>query len=413
MKRGPGTRRFARWGADRPADPVAVEIYRVHPLLDPLLPSHHPSEARRWLAAYRAIVCDPGEGPRLMHAFVSPVVGDGKARGESVESYFQDADQYLDDLLCLASAADRERLRPLPETRRLVDFSPLLRTMFDAPQPRTRYEAQRKFYLVKLLFDIDHCRSVRDGPRHRAMLEALLQRTLWSLETHTHEVLCPPDDREGASPGAAGGWRFEVRRLKLPDGGPDIDVYRHDLRFKREPAPARETLGDGTAGESGTSSCWPASRRRSGSILSKMIRKGIGDPHLISDILGATFVVGDRRQAYELERRLVLALGGPFRWRDRVDTLSGERDRSRLDRSSATGFRVIKQVVDVLVEDRTAGAPYLFPVEIQIFRFEDYLLTLGGADRAGHDAYKRRQFATRLLPVLFPSSIFGADNESA
>ena len=143
-----------------------------------------------------------------------------------------------------------------------------------------------------------------------------------------------------------------------------------------------------------------------------MIRKGIGDPHLISDILGATFVVGDRRQAYALERTLVQALGGPFRWRDRVDTLSSERDRSRLDQSSAVGFRVIKQIVDVLVEDRLAASPYLFPVEVQIFPFEDYLLTRSGPDFASHAAYKRRQFASSLFPILFPAEVFRPSAET-
>lgn len=57
-----------------------------------------------------------------------------------------------------------------------------------------------------------------------------------------------------------------------------------------------------------------------------MIRSGIGDAHAVPDILGARFVVGNRWQAYAPERRLVQALGGPFRWRDRVDTLGGDED---------------------------------------------------------------------------------------
>jgi hypothetical protein len=405
-------------GTDRSENPAAVNVYRVHPLLDPLLPSHHLSEARRWFAAYRAIAGDPGECPRLMRAFISPVVGDAQAPHQSIESYFQDADQYLDDLLCFASPADRQRLRPLPETRDLLDFGMLLRTTFEAPEPRARYEAQRKLYLTKLLFDIDHCRSVRDGTRHRAMFEGLLHRSLWALERRTREVTCRVDaggacvvraDPVGAGD-AAGFWRFDVRDLALPNGEGAIDVYHHHVRFKREPAPPGESL-EGAA-DGAASPCWPASRRRSGSILSKMIRKGIGDPHLITDILGAVFVVGDRRQAYALERTLVQALGGPFRWRDRVDTLSGERDRARLDDSSAIGFRVLKQIVDVLVEDRSAVSPYLFPVEVQIFRFDDYLLTRSGADFAGHVAYKRRQFASGLFPILFPAEVYRPVDEA-
>lgn len=210
-----------------------------------------------------------------------------------------------------------------------------------------------------------------------------------------------------------GSRRFHVQRLAFSDGDgkAEVEVFHHRIRFKREPATANEERAGAFLGERGASPCWPASRRRSGSILSKMIRKGIGDPHLIPDILGATFVVGDRGQAYALERMLVQSLGGPFRWRDRVDTLSGERDRSRLDGSSAPSFRVLKQIADVLVEDQVAGAPYLFPVEVQILPLEAYLLTLNDNELASHAAYKRRQFASSLFPILFPREVFGAGIE--
>jgi hypothetical protein len=167
-----------------------------------------------------------------MRAFISPVVGDAQAPHQSIESYFQDADQYLDDLLCFASVADRQRLRPLPETRDLLDFGMLLRTTFEAPNSRVRYEAQRKLYLTKLLFDVDHCRSVRDGPRHSAMVESLLQRSLWSLERGTREISCRVDDggacvvrTDPVTTGkAAGCWRFNVRQLALPNGEAEIDA---------------------------------------------------------------------------------------------------------------------------------------------------------------------------------------------
>jgi hypothetical protein len=55
----------------------------------------------------------------------------------------------------------------------------LLRQTVEAVMPRQRYEARRKLYLAKLLFDIDHSRSVRDGPRHAALLADLFDRELW------------------------------------------------------------------------------------------------------------------------------------------------------------------------------------------------------------------------------------------
>jgi len=277
-----------------------------------------------------------------------------------------------------------------------------------------RYAAQRKLCLTKLLFDVDHYRSVRDGSRHRESFERLLRRSLWALQHGTYEVRCRNDGQACASgtdtantQGAGGYLRFEIRHLALPGDEPDVDIYHERVRFKRDPIEGGELLGDASVDEGDASPCWSPSRRRSGSILSKMIRKGIGDPHLSSDILGAIFVVGDRRQVYALERTLVAALGGPLRWRERVDALSGERDRPRLDQSSAVTFRVFKQIVDVLVEDPSAGSPYLFPVEIQILPFGTYLRTRSGADFASHTAYKQRQFASTLLPTLFPPEIFG------
>ena len=392
--------------------------YEVHPLLDPLLPSRHPSVARRWLAAYHSIASDRGAARDLERSFVSPVVGGEQAPHQSIEAYFQDADEYVDDLLCHTSPAERQRLRPLPETRCLNGFSTLLATVFEAANPRVRYEAQRKLCLIKLLFDVDHCRSVRDGARHGGMLEELLRRSLWSFERDMYDLDCRIDGggcvarSDSASvESEVGSRRFHVRRLAFLDG--DVEVFHQRIRLKREPLAVSEEHNGEPPGERGSGSCWPVSRGRSGSILSKMIRKAIGDPRLIPDILGATFVVGDRRQAYVLERKLVQALGGPFRWRNRVDTLSGERERSQLDRSSAPGFRVLKQIADILVEDPGAGVSYFFPVEVQILPLEAYLLTLNDEDVASHAAYKRRQFAGGLFPILFPPEVFGAGIEPA
>ena len=92
---------------------------------------------------------------------------------------------------------------------------------------------------------------VDDDPAVGTVLEALLQRSLWAFQRDTRAVV-------------AADTRFDVRQVVLP-GGETIEVFHHHLRSKREPGP-----------DGGTSVCRPSSKRRSGSILSKMIRKGIG-----------------------------------------------------------------------------------------------------------------------------------------
>jgi hypothetical protein len=249
-------------------------------------------------------------------------------------------------------------------------------------------------------------------------LETLLQKSLWSemegggeveiccrLVSHGAgrerlEVGVPPRDDARC-------WRFQLRRLPSRDGEPGIEVFHHRTRFKRDASDlVEERTADGALSLT-EATRWPGLGKGSGSILSKMIRRGIGDPNMVQDLLGAMFIVRDRRQVYALERRLVRALGGPFRSRDRVDTISRAKDRERLSAHSSASFQVLKQIVDVLVDDPARSSPYLFPVEIQIYPLEAYLSTLHDAHFASHAAYKRRQFLKDLLPVLFPAEVYG------
>lgn len=340
-------------------DDVSARIYAAHPLLDPQMLTRQRTAVRFWLPTYRQLVADASGRARLLRSLTTPVTHTGHRALAPVEAYLEDTERYLDGLLRFAPTALADRLRVLPEIRHLMELDTLLRLTFDAEAPRLRYEARRKLYLTKLLFDIDHTRGVRDGRRHQAIFEQVLQERLWN---------------------------------DLDSGG--IAVFDYRSRFKRELGPAnakRPTLGP-----------------RSGSILSKMIRGGIGDAHAVPDLLGAKFVVGDRRQAYALERRLVDALGGPFRWRDRVDILGGDEDRSRLTAASSPRFRVLKQIVDLLVGDQPDAPPYHFPVEIQIYTLESHRATLAEGHDAAHQQYKQRQILSELLPALFPEEIFGS-----
>ena len=72
---------------------------------------------------------------------------------------------------------------------------------------------------------------------------------------------------------------------------------------------------------------------------------------------------------------------------------------------------MIKQIVEILTGDPSAASPYLFPVEVQIFTFEDYLATLSGAE-ASHGAYKSRQFVNGLFPILFPAEVYSRPADS-
>ena len=367
--------------------------YLAHPFLDPALPRRQPALARRWVATWRDLRHNPQAYQRMVEFYTRPA-GPAFTERRSLARYFQDADVYLDDLLRLAPEETARLLRVSEAVRTLDAILPLVETTFESASPRLRYEAQRKLYLAKLLFDIDHCRSVRDGLRHKEQWESLLGEIFWPGAQATGEI--------GVDAG------FTVLRLVREDGDTAIDVHLYRSRFKKETAPARDVPTPGGLHRVEEPPLWPGLGRRSGSILSKMIRRGIGDPRLVHDLLGAMFIVGNRQQAYALERRLVRLLGGPLRFRDRVDTLQGERDRGRLDPRSGSGFQVLKQIVDVLMPDPAGDSAYLFPVEVQIYPREAYLRTLHDAHYLSHTAYKRRQFLHDLLPVLFPASVFGA-----
>jgi len=394
------------------------ERYAVHPYLDPRLPSRHPSLARLWLSAYHRALKDPDAYSRMLRSYSTPLHKEGDP-AKILDRYFHDADIYLDDLLRLVPQNMAEQMRPTGDIRKANDILRLLRLTFDGPDERSRYEAQRKLYLTKLLFDVDHCRNVRDGLRHKKRFETFLDEQLWANVAPGREVeVCCRFEKElqqgrliigvPPEPGTVC-WRFHLRHLPRTDGDPEVDIYHYRSRFKREaiPLPGQRTEnGFMTIGERPR---WPGLGRRSGSIVSKMLRRGIADPSMVEDLLGAMFIVGNRRQAYALERRLIHAFGGPLRWRDRVDTLSGERDRSKLNPSSSSGFLVLKGIVDILTEDPTSSIPYNFSVEIQVYPLEAYLRTLHAADFASHYAYKRRQFLHDLLPMLFPVEIYGKE----
>ena len=406
----------------RPAPTLEEHLaaaYDAHPLLDPRLPSRHPTLARLWLGAYQRLMRDPAVFDRVVRGYVMPA-GSRSSRAVDLAPYFHDADAYLNDLLRLVPDSLARHLAPLPETRGTSTIRDLLKATFEGRDTRARYEAQRKLYLAKLLFDIDHSRSVRDGPKHRARFEQIVKESLLSEAVGKDEVEVFGILDRGADgsfrlhmdrqlrPGSRS-FRFRPERLPAEGRDPVIEVFHYRTRFKREADPETDRRADDGWIRIAESPRWPRLGRYSGSILSKMIRRAIPDQRMVQDLLGAMFIVGDRAQAYALERKLITAFGGPLRCRDRVDTLAGGRDRARLDAQSSSGFLVLKEILDILMDDPSSDVPYLFSVEIQIFPLEAYLSTLYDTHFASHSAYKRRQFLHELLPILFPSAIYGGD----
>lgn len=383
-----------------PEDAHLAAAYDAHPLLDPKLPSRHPALARVWIDNYRRMMRDSAVFDRVVRGYVVPA-GSRSSAAVDLAPYFHDADAYLNDLLRLVPNSLARHLAPLPETRGASTIRDLLKATFEGPHRRSRYEAQRKLYLAKLLFDIDHSRAVRDGPKHRARFESIVKDALL-LEVKS------ANDVEVVGPGGRA-FRFRPRRLPAEGRDPAIEIFHYRTRFKREADPQTDNRADEGWIRIAESPRWPGLGRYSGSILSKMIRRAIPDPRMVQDLLGAMFIVGDRSQTYALERKLVSAFGGPLRCRDRVDTLAGSRDRARLDPQSSSGFLVLKEIVDILMDDPSSDVPYLFSVEIQIYPLEAYLSTLYDTHFASHAAYKRRQFLHELLPILFPAGLYGGE----
>jgi len=370
-------------------------------MLDPGLRRRQRSVLRFWLPVYRALKASARDNGMSLASFATTPTDQGDLAPQPVATYFDDADRYLDEIVAHAQGDAATRLRPGPATRRLRDPATALIQVFEGTTARTRYEAQRKLYLAKLMFDIDHTRAVRDAGRHRAVLEDLIGRHVWvNLESDEERDLC------FVRASVTQRWCFRVRRIKGSDCEPPIDVYEYHTRLKRESTVSTWTSESGPL-RVAEQPHWPTMGRRTGSILSKMIRRGIGDAHKIPDLLGALFIVGGRKQAYALERLLVAALGGPFRWRDRTDTMTFSEDHARLTSASSSSFRALKAIVDIPIHDPEGGMMYQCPVEIQILPLPSYLETLSDGHQANHARYKQRQVTQELLPILFPEEIFG------
>lgn len=363
------------------ADP---DVLVTHPLLDPLLPSRDRSFARFWITTVRRLLRSKSTGTWLH------------------EQYLAEADGYVAHLLAHFPSGNVRTLRLLRSTVGTRTARELLKLVVDSPDSRARYEAQRKICLAKLLFDVDHSRSVRDADRHRVLLEHTLKREVWSTGGRYHHDGDGDDGPFSPVPNLPTYAEEQQLRpmtcLAARDGLPAVEVLHFATRSKGRPRSS-----DGACGACQLPGDLPCPGCRRSSIVSKLLRRGLYRPDQLDDMVGALLVVRDRTQAYSLEQRLMDALGGPFRWRDRVDTLTVPTDRDRLTLRSGDGFRVLKGVMDLLVDDS-----YVTPVEIQIYPVADFLHTVDPTHGACHAAFKRRQLLFDLMPLLFPEMIYGS-----
>ena len=194
--------------------PEVPQAYRTHPLLDPRLPSHDPGLARVWLSVWRKLLREPDASGRMVASYARPA-GSASQVPLAMAAHYRDADLYLDDLLRLVPDSLSRHLEPLARTRRLNAMIDLFHAVFEGTDARVRYEAQRKLYLGKLLFDIEHCRSVHDGPHHRQCFESALSEGLWSgmEEGAEVEICCRLSCRPGdVSRQGAGGRQIDAVR---------------------------------------------------------------------------------------------------------------------------------------------------------------------------------------------------------
>ena len=399
--------------------------YRAHPLLDPSLSETDPASFRMLYKRYLEALRSPEGYNDFLNRMLYPV-GEERPLESNLESaryYLNEAMQYTAGLTQLMPVEAGQVLAPAPEVCECSDILELLSVIFGNTDRRARFEAQRKLYLSKLFFDVDHCREVQDGVEHKEAFGLLLEKHLFTGVVNRQELEVSfgigPDglsmeysingdarpDREH--------WTFDMQEIQLLHQGWPIrlHVYFYSCRFKKEIIAYQYRKGlDHYALQ--PMEIWnELERRRSGSIVSKMIRTGANDPRQIKDLIGAMFIVQNLVEVEHLKEILVGLFGGPFRVKNVVDTLGGTAQVSQLNPYSGAGYKVFKCELDILYRNPSApdSPPYFVPVELQIYTLESYLRTIHTEHYANHQALKRRQFLLGLVPYLFPAVIYGEE----
>ena len=398
--------------------------YSVHPYLDPFLPTRNAAAFRALFRQFLRIRADDDLYNSFLNKMLRPDREDGSMRENlrRAASYLSQVEFYIDGLLDLLPEERALPLRSLDRARRCEDVRDLLAGIFQGGDTRIRFEAQRKLYLAKLFFDIEHTWKVQRGLVHQQYVEALMEQSLFSHLVGESDIdICFNIQADGISMDYTEGrvaedqecWGFHKRDLAVPYhlGTHRLTVYYYSCRFKREVIPFLYLRGEVNYRLRPVEIWMGLKDRRSGSIVSKMIRKGESHPGRIEDILGAMFIVTDLLEVERLKDILMDNFAGPLRFRNVTDTLTRESDRSRLNADSGAGYNVYKAEVDLLYpgEPDETHPPYLFTVELQIYTLESYLRTIHTEHYASHQRFKKRQFLRGILPLLFPAAVYGEE----
>lgn len=410
-----------------PEDPgnmsESESVYQVHPFLDPRLSETRPAILRFLYKEYLLM----GRSHEQYNAFLNTLLNP-LAETRSLEAnlatagyYMSEAMHYVRGLLELVPEEARHGIAPNSKVSRCSDVFELMSMIFGAEDPIVAWEAQRKLFLTKLFFDIDHSWEVQRGGEHKDYLETVLRRELFSQVSATRRVdVCYSISPDGETIDYSVGrlkagqecWSFDLQEVEmLLDGRPvRLHIYLYSCRFKREVtayeyrrgADHYEMTPDHFAG---------LAKRRSASIASKMIRKGESDPRWTNDLIGVMFIVDNMSEVETLKEFVFGLFGGFFRVRNIIDTLGGGRDRAFLNPHSGPGYKVYKAELDVLynTEKHPAPLPYYFTVEVQIYTLESYLRTIHSSHYANHRRLKQRQFLEGIVPYMWPPSVYGEE----
>ena len=395
--------------------------YGSFALLDPEFSKNHRSQFRALLELQRDMAASPERYNYHLNKMLNPFSLNLPlaANLETTGFYLREAEAFIEGLVDLLPADLKESFRLNENVATCYDPLTLMTMSFTPGDRRKAFEAQRKLYLAKLIFDIDRCRDVQDGLEHKSYLESVLEEKLWSRTLSIERIeiwynigtdgVSMEYSRNHARPDQEC-WQFDVKSI-LPlsgDRSNPIYIYYNRTRFKKEVLPFDYAAGREEYKVQEQRKWYQLKGRRNGGILSKMIRKGENNPRNINDILGSMFIVRDKRQVRALLALLYDILGAPYKWYDVVDTINRPQDRQRLDRHSAPGYEVYKGDVDMQYPmGWKHSLAYAFRVEIQIYTLEGFLRTVHSSHYASHQELKRRQFLDGLLPYVFPPSIYG------
>jgi hypothetical protein len=396
--------------------PSLDALYAAHPHLDPSLLDRDRFARRVFARWFRDPMRNDWHYSRLLNRLLHPVGEEHpiEVNERILASYLRDADSYVQELVAMLPDGTQsdftldEKVKSAQDLRRLGDLFFSVDSGANSRSRRRRFEVQRKLYLTKLLLHIDNTRLVQDGPRHRRYLLELIDKELWAYVAQTREEVA--EYETGADePNEA--WRFDVKRIQRAVAGSayDLEVYHFDSRFKKETAGFDYAPGRLDYRVAERPRFGHMERGRSGSILSKMLRKGINDPTAITDMLGMKFIVRRERDVRELADLVHQTLVGPFAFRNQVDLFRRPADHGFLNRFSAPGFRAYKEDLDLLFPAGVSGRsrPYFFAVELQIMTVDSFMRTVHSRDFVSHFRYRRRQFLQGVLPCVFPTLLYG------